>query len=259
MKKILLILISLTFIFIPVHSQNNKEKKTYHIKCCINPVYSLARFDTNIDNNLLELRAFIVLKENDKDGKLIKDAIVMLENQQFKFEKDYYQIKVKIPQIQKETNLKIKIKGEIILDKNFYIPNWIKLTSPKPNLIDPQEEITITWSQSYLKIPANIKIYDFKSGRTLFTKNMIMEKQIKIKPNLLKGTEIVRILVTDMWHLTSHINDENNLNKDSEIIFQSWSQNFLRIKKIDPIKKYIQDNKAKDKSSNKQGNEQKKK
>jgi hypothetical protein len=207
------------------------------LKATIYPTYSLARYDYNIDQDKIELRVFIDLRDRSRDGGVIHNAQVFVNGVIIPFEsgkKDFRKnLLVKKSKLPHSIKLTINISDGRRIQKSFQFPGWVILAQPKPAVLNSDKDIVIRWEYSEEKFPVFLQADDFKKGSRLIShRNVKPGNLIKLIGKKIPANTIVRIWVTSEWFFKKYLSDPGVV-RGSEINFLPWSQTFVRIKAED--------------------------
>lgn len=210
----------------------NKSQQPVYMNARIWLVFSLARFDIAIDNNLIEVRADVQLRKDSRDGELISVADVRVNNHRLVFEKDRFKKKRILPEkLLDRVVLKIHIPEGPCIKQVITIPTWIRLKEPKPAIYNSTSDIDIKWAFSRCGTHANVRINNFQNGKLLFEKTELSTQSVKLPAkSLTAGESLLRVFVIEPWFHVKKA-DDPLLTEDSEISCISWSQSFIRVKK----------------------------
>lgn len=210
----------------------DKSKQPIYINARIWLVFSLARFDIAIDNNLIEVRADVQIRRESKDGELISVADVRVDNQRMIFNKDRFKIKRIMPgKFLDQVVLKLHIPDGPCIKQVITIPTWIRLVEPKPAIYNGTSDLDINWVFTRCGSYANLRVHNFHTGKQILEKAELTTQTVKLPlASLDAGESLLRVFVIEPWFHVKKARDPL-LTEDSEISCISWSQSFIRVKK----------------------------
>lgn len=243
MKIRLPVIIGLLFIFSftpAATAQDNpgKEKsRPLFFQATIYPTYSLARYDYNINLDEIELRVYINLRDQGRNGAVIKDARILINGHLIPFvpeKKDYRNnIPVKNSKLTNSLEMAVSIPDGRSIKKSVTFPGWLILTQPKPAMLNPGRDIVTGWEYSEDKFPVFFQADDFKKGTKLISRRNVKPGQkVKLEGEKVPPDTIVRIWITSEWFFKKYLTEAGFV-RGSEISFLPWSQTFVRIKAAD--------------------------
>jgi len=220
-----------------------EEEKPYQrplfIRATLYPTFSLARYDYNIDRNKVELRVYLNLRDGRRDGPVIPDARVAVNDETVPFdeqEKDYRKRIEIIPEAwPTRADLSIETNDGRRLSQSFDFPGWLLLDSPPPQILSAQKDLPITWTFTGYPFEVTLHAYDFKTGREIAVQRKIPPEGWVIPGDRLPDNTILRVWITPDWFYKKYLRDEGAV-RGSEINIIPWSQTFLRTRFSQPAR-----------------------
>lgn len=211
-------------------SQETEESiSPLFIRITIYPTISLSRYDYNNDIDLYEIRVYIELREESQLGPPIEGAQIMVLGQTLDFTNSHYEKRIRVDKEQPPDEIDISIQTEegFEFKEKVIIPMWLTLIEPRPQILEVNSDLKVSWDFSKYKVPVNINVYNFKSGDSIESENHTDKTEIVIPGALIPQETIIRIYVIASWFLKHYLHGDDKA-RGSEINIIPWSQVFLR-------------------------------
>lgn len=209
-----------------------QKKEPVYMKVNLWLIYSLARFDIGIDNNLIEIRAYVHLRKNNEKGDLITDADVRVNGTKLEFEKNRFVKRRILPgEFLEKINLQVHIPEGPCIKKDITVPTWLKLESPKPAVYEGTGDIEVKWKYTTCGSHVNLAVRNSHTGEYIIREWELKGNHFTLPAESLPpGETLLRFFVMEPWFNRAVIS-EPCVSKDSEVNIVSWSQSFIRVKK----------------------------
>lgn len=213
----------------PESQEKPKEPDKLFVRTTIYPTANLSRYDYNNDLGLYEIRAYVELRDKTPIGEFIGDAHVFVNSQHLDFKKDHYEKRIKISKesLIEEVNLRIRTQDGRIVKNTFFIPTWLILLSPRPEIIPASDDLLIKWEYTRFEAPVDVFVYNFRTGKRIFEKYDLRDDKIILPAAKLPESTIVRIWVMQSWLYKRYLMDPS-VAPGSEVVVIPWSQVFFR-------------------------------
>jgi hypothetical protein len=212
-------------------SQTPPTAKPLFVRISVYPTVSLSRYDYNNDVDLAEVRVYVELRNRSQAGTIVRDAEVTSLGQKLDYVRDHYEKRILLGGGERpaEIDLAIAAPGRPPIKKRFPIPDWLTLTSPRPAILDPAEDLTVAWAYGRFCSPVDVSAYDFKTGKAFFQEDNQAGPSVVIPSGSVPRATIVRIYIIQSWLFKRFLSDEP-FARGSEINIIPWSQVFVRTK-----------------------------
>jgi hypothetical protein len=199
------------------------------VKVTIYPTASLSRYDYNNDIDLFELRAYVELREKSPTGELVSDAQVYVNSKLLQYKTDHYEKRIKVSRDApaREIAIRINTPNDRQIQQKVVIPTWLILENPKPDIIDSEKDLEISWLYTNYGSPVDVSAYNFKSGEVITTKHDVEGNKFVIPASKIPPSTIVRVFVMQSWSFKRFLSGQA-LVRGSEITLIPWTQVFLR-------------------------------
>jgi hypothetical protein len=199
------------------------------IRITIYPTISLSRYDYNNDIDLYEIRTYIELRKESQIGPPVEEAQITVHGQTLDFTNNHYEKRIRVDKEQLPNEIEISIQtGEgFEFKEKILIPMWLTLKEPRPQILEDNSDLKISWEFSKYKVPVNINVYNFKSGDSIESENHTDKTAIIIPRAQIPQETIIRIYVITSWFLKHYLHGDDKA-RGSEINIIPWSQVFLR-------------------------------
>jgi hypothetical protein len=234
---ILVLVLSLALAPAPAAAQDEEQDQTSRpakplfVRISVYPTVSLSRYDYNNDIDLAEVRVYVELRNRSQVGSLIRDAEVTALGRKLDYIQDHYEKRILLSGSERPTEIDLVIAapGRPPVKERFPIPDWLTLTSPRPAILDPAEDLTVAWEFGRFCSPVDVSAYDFKTGKAFFQKDNQAGPTVVITSDRVPRSTIVRIYVIQSWLDKRFLSGEAYA-RGSEINVIPWSQVFVRTK-----------------------------
>jgi hypothetical protein len=192
------------------------EPDKLFVRTTIYPTANLSRYDYNNDVDLYEIRAYVELRDKTPIGDIIDNANVFVNSQLLDFKTDHYEKRIRVPKesLIEELNLRIETQDGRIVKNTFDLPTWLILLNPRPEIIQPSEDLKINWKYTRFEAPVNVFAYNFKTGKKIFERLNLYNDEVVLPESKLPESTIVRM--------------DDAVVPGSEIVLIPWSQVFFR-------------------------------
>lgn len=223
------------FLMVPASillSQETEESiSPVFIRITIYPTISLSRYDYNNDIDLYEIRIYIEVREESQLGPPVEGAQITALGQTFDFTNSHYEKRIRVDKEQPPDEIEISIQTEegFEFKEKVPIPMWLTLKEPRPQILEDNSDLKVSWEFSKYKVPVNVNIYDFKNGDSIESENHTDKTAIIIPRAQIPQETIIRIYVISSWFLKHYLHGEDKA-RGSEINIIPWSQVFIRSK-----------------------------
>lgn len=201
------------------------------VRLSVHPTVSLSRYDYNNDLDLAEIRVYIELRLGSQEGQSIPNALVTALGQKLDYVTDHYEKRIILEPGRRPSEMEIEIAAgdRAVIKERFPIPDWLTLTGPQPDIIDPGQDLKVAWTYGRFLFPVDVSAYDFKTGKAFFQKDNQAGPAVIIPASSLPRATILRIYVLPSWLYKRFLSGEAYA-RGSEVNVIPWSQVFVRTK-----------------------------
>jgi hypothetical protein len=216
---------------VPAQEETPPQVQPLFVRVTVYPTANLSRYDYNNDIDLYEIRVYVVLRDGSVDGDVITNAAIYVLNEKLEFTGDLYEKRFKVSkeELVKELAIRIALQEGRSLRETFFIPDWLVLTSPRPEIVPSTQDLNVTWKYSEFSAPVDLFAYNFKTGQEICSKRHLAETSSTLTHDLLPEGTIVRIWVMQSW-LSKRFFFGEQFARGSEMLVIPWSQVFIRTK-----------------------------
>jgi len=208
------------------------EPAPLFVKATFFPTFSLSRYDYNLDRNRRELRAYIELREDGIQGRVVPDAQVWVNGEAIVFNRKHGDYRKRIlrenpNRFSREIHLRIARDEANMLNQKVVFPGWVKITSPQPQILASVNGLEINWTFSANAFPLVLNIEDTRQRRKLRREFREPGEPLVLTEKEIPENTILRIWIATDWFFKKYLSGKYIV-KGSEINVMPWSQVFLR-------------------------------
>lgn len=195
------------------------------------PTASLSRYDYNYDLDVYEVRVYAEVRRRSQEGPPASDARVTSLGQKLDFVKDHFEKRILFDKDKRpsELDLEISLPERPVLRERHPLPAWLALTAPEPSILPAGADLAIRWDFSRFPSPVDVRAYDFKTGKELFSRDHLEGTEAVVPAAGVPAGTIVRVYAIQSWLYKRYLAGPNYA-RGSEINVIPWSQVFVRTK-----------------------------
>jgi hypothetical protein len=201
------------------------------VRLSVYPTASLSRYDYNNDLDLYEIRVYVELRKGSQEGPAVADAVITSVGEKLDYIEDHYEKRIALDKgkLPSEVEVDIAAPGRAAVKERFPLPAWLVLTQPKPAVVEPDNDLMVSWKYSRFNAPVDIHAYDFRSGKVFFHQDHEEQLSAIIPASGLPRSTIIRIYVIQSWLYKRFLSGPDYA-RGSEVNVIPWSQVFARTK-----------------------------
>jgi hypothetical protein len=201
------------------------------LRVTIYPTANLSRYDYNNDIDLYEIRAYVELREKDATGEVISDARIFVMGEALGLKNGHYEKRIRLDKenLVDSVELRILIPDGRTVRENIPIPDWLVISTPRPEIRDSTQDLLVRWKFQHFSAPVDIHAYNFKTGTEICAERHFGGTERTLPADLVPPSTIIRLWVMPSW-LSKQFLFGNQYAPGSELLIIPWSQVFIRTK-----------------------------
>lgn len=216
---------------VPSREEPLPQVRPLFVRITIYPTANLSRYDYNNDVDLYEIRVYVELRDEASHGAVLTNAEIIVLKEKLEFTRDFYEKRIRVSRddLLDELSFRIMVPDGRSIRETFPIPDWLVLTSPRPEIVASMQDLTVAWKYSGFSAPVDVFAYNFKTGEEICSRRHLAETSVKLGRDMLPEATIIRIWVMQSW-LNKRFLSGEQFARGSEILVIPWSQVFIRTK-----------------------------